>query len=453
MNVFVADPHWGWWIVLYFYLGGLAAGAYFLATLIDIVGHAEDRPLSRLGYLIAFPLVALCGLFLTVDLDRPEYFWHMLLQSERVEDALRAGWPAGGWADMLAAPMLKPWSPMSIGAWALMLFGGFSFLSFLASLWPQGRLARLLTRPVFGRVFHLLGCAVGFFIASYTGVLLHASNEPAWSVSEWIGPLFLTSAASTGIAAVLLLAHRRGGVSAASVERLEKADLWALGLELAVFMVFLASLGPALALVCQTWQGLVLVIATPILALLVPLMVHMFPLLARQRTPLVAAGFALVGGFLLRYAIVSTPSAVLAHHHAQQPRTLLLNTLPGKVPDLVARHPREPVELARETLWGTLPGKVLVVCTLLLALLAPVLFRLRLHFSPALAALTGVFSVAVIGGTLFYAFTPPRAAGPELVSLSPEEGRPRGGGVGASGLNRPQPTFVPRNKFEGPVAP
>src|SRR5690348_11962785 len=31
MNLFVADPHWGHWILLYFYLGGIAAGAYFAA--------------------------------------------------------------------------------------------------------------------------------------------------------------------------------------------------------------------------------------------------------------------------------------------------------------------------------------------------------------------------------------------------------------------------------------
>src|SRR5262249_8307341 len=28
MNLFVEDPEWGWWIILYFYLGGIAAGAY-----------------------------------------------------------------------------------------------------------------------------------------------------------------------------------------------------------------------------------------------------------------------------------------------------------------------------------------------------------------------------------------------------------------------------------------
>jgi formate-dependent nitrite reductase membrane component NrfD len=451
MNLFVSDPNWGWWIILYFYLGGLAAGAYFLATLIDIVGHEEDRPLSRLGYLLAFPLVALCGLFLTVDLDRPERFWHMLLQSERVDDALNEGWPAGGWGTMLQAVMLKPWSPMSIGAWALALFGLFSFLSFLASIWPQGRLARLLHRPVFGRVFHLVGCGLGFFIASYTGVLLHATNQPAWSVSEWIGPLFLTSAASTGIAAVLLLARR--GVSAESIERLESADLWALGLEFAVFMVFLASLGPALVLVCQTWQGLALAVATPVLALLLPLLLHMAPQGKGRRGPVLAAAFALLGGFLLRWAVVTTPSAILAHHRSAEPVSVARNTLPGRVPDVVARHPDEVAQLAQTTLWETLPGKVLVGCTLLLAVLAPLAFRFRLHFSPGLTALTGLFSVAVLGGVLFYALAPPGVEGPALVSISPEDGRPRGGGVGASGSNRPKHIVVPHSKLKGLVQP
>src|SRR5207253_1797450 len=38
VNLFVADPEWGWWIILYFFLGGLAAGAYFVSALIELVG-------------------------------------------------------------------------------------------------------------------------------------------------------------------------------------------------------------------------------------------------------------------------------------------------------------------------------------------------------------------------------------------------------------------------------
>jgi len=190
MNPFVASPQWGWWIIFYFYLGGIAAGAYFLATLLELMGKDEDRHLARLGYRIAFPLIAICGLLLTVDLERPERFWHMLLQSEVAQRALDAGWPLGGWGEIVQTPLLKWFSPMSIGAWALALFGAWSFLSFVASLWPEGRLAGFLGRNPFGYVFHILGSGLGFFVASYTGVLLNATNQPLWSVSEWIAPLF-----------------------------------------------------------------------------------------------------------------------------------------------------------------------------------------------------------------------------------------------------------------------
>jgi len=190
MNPYVADPGWGWWIIFYFFLGGLAAGAYFLAALIELFGRAEDRPLARIGYRIAFPLVVACGVLLIVDLERPERFWHMLFQSEVVDQALEEGWPLGGWGTMLGAPMFKWWSPMSIGAWALLIFGFFSFLSFLASLKPNGRLARLLGPNPFGWLYHVLASTAGFFLASYTGVLVAATNQPLWSANEWIGRSF-----------------------------------------------------------------------------------------------------------------------------------------------------------------------------------------------------------------------------------------------------------------------
>ncbi|HTE66473.1 MAG TPA: NrfD/PsrC family molybdoenzyme membrane anchor subunit, partial [Candidatus Binatia bacterium] len=113
---FTATPQWRWLIVGYFFLGGLAAGSYVLATLMELFGRREDRPLVRLGYLIAFPAVCLCGLLLTADLGRPERFWHMLVQANTFR------------------PMVKAYSPMSLGAWALMAFSGCAFLSFVAVL-------------------------------------------------------------------------------------------------------------------------------------------------------------------------------------------------------------------------------------------------------------------------------------------------------------------------------
>lgn len=314
MNLFVADPHWGWWIILYFFLGGIAAGAYFMATLIELLGSAEDRALSRLGYWIAFPLVSLCGIFLVLDLDRPERFWHMLFKSEVVKEAFHEGWPWSGrsWGLMLQAPLLKYWSPMSVGSWALLLFGACSSLSFLGVVWPEGRIARFLRRRGLRQALPVVGSLVGFFIAAYTGALLSATNQPIWSDSAWIAPLFLTSAASTGIAAMILLARWRQAPLGETLDRLERADLWALGLELVMFAIFLASLGALLVPLLSTLQGKVFVAGTLVLGLLAPLAIHLRVGMSSQRSALVAAGLALLGGFLLRYGILTTPPELLA---------------------------------------------------------------------------------------------------------------------------------------------
>jgi protein NrfD len=310
MNYSVADPEWGVWIILYFYLGGIAAGCYFTATLIELLGSEENRKLARVGYWVAFPFISVCGLFLIVDLHRPERFWHMMFKSEIVKAAFAEGWPIHGWHTMSGAIMLKYWSPMSVGSWALALFGICSMLSFLGSLWPGGWLERKLRFSWFGRVLQVVGCLVGFFVASYTGALLTATNQPLWSDSVWIAPLFLTSAASTGIALMILLA-RWQGVSEPELHPLERADLWALGLELVVLGIFLASLGGNLLPVLGTWHGLMLVILVPLLGVLAPLVIHLRLGVSMRGPAVAAAALALFGGLLLRYAIVRTPSELL----------------------------------------------------------------------------------------------------------------------------------------------
>src|SRR5260370_26645908 len=180
---FTASPHWRWLILAYFFLGGLAAGSYFLTTLLDLFGKGRDRRLVHLGYLIAFPLVCVCGLVLTVDLGRPERFWHMLVQSETLR------------------PMLKVYSPMSTGAWALLLFGGCAFLSFVAVLAERRRLGCPLLRqlrppPFVGRLVTVIGALLGFFVAGYTRVLPPVPNRPVLADTALPRLTFLTSAPS-----------------------------------------------------------------------------------------------------------------------------------------------------------------------------------------------------------------------------------------------------------------
>jgi protein NrfD len=178
----------------------------------------------------------------------------------------------------------------------------------VGSFWPHGRLAKLLGSGLIGRGFKLLGCTVGFFVAAYTGALLTATNQPLWSDTEWIAPLFLTSAASTGIALLLIVGK---DIPLASRIRLENADAWALFLELIVFLIFLASLGAVLPLALATWQGLVLIVGTLGLGLLIPLALHIGNAQTVESRTTAAAVCALVGGFLLRFGMVSVGPAIL----------------------------------------------------------------------------------------------------------------------------------------------
>src|SRR5204863_1637876 len=95
-------PDWGMLIVWYFFLGGIAGGAYFTAAIADLFGERGDRKVARIGYFIALPLVAACGALLIADLGVPARFMNMMR-------------------------VFKFWDPMSIGAWAVGAFGVFAF--------------------------------------------------------------------------------------------------------------------------------------------------------------------------------------------------------------------------------------------------------------------------------------------------------------------------------------
>jgi formate-dependent nitrite reductase membrane component NrfD len=292
-TLFTEAPHWHWLIILYFFIGGIAGGCYFLAALIDLFGRPTERPLARLGYLIAFPAVVLCGVLLIVDLGRPERFWHMLLQSET-------------WR-----PMFKTYSPMSFGAWGLLIFGGFAFLSFLAALGDDERragLARLRSPGVLGGVIAVLGGIAGFFLASYTGVLLAVTNRPIWADTTLLGLVFLISSASTSIALLILLGSRRvffvGGLRA-----LQRLDVVTLVFELIALVALVISLGSLARLWLNAWGALLLVGVVGV-GIVVPLLLH-----ARAHSPLGAAArtaavLVLLGGFLLRVVIVLSSEAV-----------------------------------------------------------------------------------------------------------------------------------------------
>jgi formate-dependent nitrite reductase membrane component NrfD len=313
MNLFVADPDWGIWIVLYFFLGGIAVGAYFLAVLVEWFGSEDDAKAAGVAHRFAFPVISLCLLFLVIDLGRPERFWHMLFRSEVVKLAFAEGFPlsAAGWKWAVHSPLLKPWSPMSAGSWGLSVFAFAAFASFLGVRRPHWRVSRWLGRRWVRQPVRVVGLLSAFYVGSYTGTLMSASNQPVWSDTTWLSPLFFASSLSTGLAAVLLLARRRNVGTEEARHKLATADLWAIALEAVVFAAFLASLGWVVEPVLRTVTGNVLVFGTLLLGLAAPVVIHTLygP---RGWSAAAAAACVLAGGPCLRVGAVTVNAELLA---------------------------------------------------------------------------------------------------------------------------------------------
>jgi formate-dependent nitrite reductase membrane component NrfD len=216
---FAVPPHWTWYILAYFFLGGVTGGAYAVATALRLWGSPEDEPVARAGYRIAFPVLLVCPILLTLDLGRPTRFWHMLFSTTPGTGGL----------------YLKAGSPMSVGSWALVAYGVFALVSFVQALSPGDR------RPSGGVLaFNVVGSVLGLFVASYTGVLLSVSNQPVWSDTWALGGLFLASGL-TGATALLAAVARRPA-AAGTEGRLRRADgLFGL-LELLWIVLFLGNL-------------------------------------------------------------------------------------------------------------------------------------------------------------------------------------------------------------------
>lgn len=291
---FTASPHWHGWIVLYFILGALAGGCYFLAAMIDMVGRPADRRLARLGYFIVLPLMGVIGIVLIVDLARPDRFWHLLLANHTLR------------------PMFKPWVPMSTGSWAVPLLGLFSLLSFVAAFAEQrertgrfGRLARRLRPPgALGWAVVVPGALLALHVTGYTGVMLSVLNRPVWSDSPLFGLLFIVSAV-TMAAALLVLGARALDWHSPGVTSLRRICVWLLVLQLPVLAALFVTLGPAARGWLNVW-GLVLALGV-LVGILVPLAALLGRAAPRTRTLPLAAALVLAGGFAVRAAVVLVP--------------------------------------------------------------------------------------------------------------------------------------------------
>jgi formate-dependent nitrite reductase membrane component NrfD len=301
---FAVPPEWTWYILFYFFLAGLSGGSYVIATLLRLRGDPTDEPAARLGYYAAFPPMVISPILLILDLGSPLRFWHMLWNTTPGDAGFN----------------FKYWSPMSVGVWAVSIFGAITTVSFIEVLVRDRKVRmRIADRAVRlldglpGKVFNVIGALFGLFVAGYTGVLLSVSNQPVWSDTWALGALFLASGL-TGSAALLILLTRFRQEARASLGMLEISErLYAL-LELALIVVFALTLIPAGALdevFGFPWFLLWIVALAGLVPGLAPLFTTRLAVTADgtvavpvARTAVAAPGLVLVGVLALRAAII-----------------------------------------------------------------------------------------------------------------------------------------------------
>jgi formate-dependent nitrite reductase membrane component NrfD len=208
----VKKAPWEWYYIpVYFWVGGIAAGSWLAAAAEDVAG-ASDRGVVRAGRYIALTGTMAGAGLLIADLGRPERFLNMLR-------------------------IVRARSPMSLGAWGLSAFGTLTgigaALQFVEdALGARSRLGRLSSGWL-GRAVHLAGVPLALFIGGYTGVLLAATSTPVWAQRKLLlGPLFLTSGVASGLAAVSFAVNAADSASPAARRRLSRAAALALGAEL-----------------------------------------------------------------------------------------------------------------------------------------------------------------------------------------------------------------------------
>jgi polysulfide reductase chain C len=230
---FAGSPHWTWYILFYFIFAGLSGGSYVIASMLRLRGEPSDEPAARIGFYASFVALLPCPVMLILDLGSPLRFWHMLWNTTPGDQG----------------PILKWVSPMSVGAWALLIFGAFVTASFVQSLVRDGKLgwlrwvARLLD-GTFGKIVMVVGSTFGLFIAGYTGVLLAVSNQPVWSDTWALGGLFLASGMAGSAALLLFLLRFRSSAASSAGPLLVSERLYSV-LELALIVIFVLTLIPA----------------------------------------------------------------------------------------------------------------------------------------------------------------------------------------------------------------
>jgi len=288
---------WHWPISVYLFLGGLAAGILFFAALFYILGKEKEYPTAVKFATIISPIALSLGLIaLLYDLTHKFYAWQLYM-TFRIE------------------------SPMSWGAWVLLIVTPLSFLwvfSYYSEIFPKWEnKLQLLTKFKFLKTFELFLIKNRMYMAYalipltlvlgvYTGILLSAFNaRPLWN-NAILGPLFLVSGLSTGAAAIILFSK-----TTKEKHMFSKIDIALVIVELALIVHMIMGYYAGSQVQLEAMQLLIAGDFTVmffgfvvILGLIVPLIIELIELIGFKVPVAVPALLILIGGLIFRFVMV-----------------------------------------------------------------------------------------------------------------------------------------------------
>jgi formate-dependent nitrite reductase membrane component NrfD len=200
----IKKAHWTWEIFVYFWVGGIGAGAHLASVVGQLLGW-EDKAFFRASRYSVLVSMILSPILLISDLGRPERFYNMLR-------------------------ILKLRSPMSLGSWSLFLFGNLGGLVAASQAAQDGLLGRnllslTLAKAIPVRLLSVLALPFALFVGAYGGILIAATSVPLWA-RNWLlmGPTFLASGTSTGLSWLSFVLHLGDWGEKHTLEALRRAE-------------------------------------------------------------------------------------------------------------------------------------------------------------------------------------------------------------------------------------
>lgn len=286
---------WTWEVAMYLFLGGLTAGVMVFAALMTLRNKDQLAPFATTRLAMLAPIVLSLGMTaLFLDLEH-KLFVYRFYTSFQIT------------------------SPMSWGAWILVVVYPVSILQILSTLRSgYSFLAAPVDRLTLGRQLldwcelyrkeiALTVIPFAVLLGIYTGILLSAFGaRPFWN-SGALGLLFLVSGMSTAAALVVLMARQRS-----EKELFTVIDLGLIVAEIALVALVLISLASGSAQHLEALQSImggsftlsfwVLFVG---IGLLIPLLLEILEISGISKSLAVLAPvLVLVGGYALRQVVL-----------------------------------------------------------------------------------------------------------------------------------------------------